>query len=120
MQRTRLPRLSGGLSGAAARAADLRFTPDEAAAYFNQVMGLDLSAREVATLVGRTARSAHYFVPGGPRRLTLLTRPNPAPCHPWGLDLEVVENPSCWNVLKVFVGERGLALNRPRTSPGGD
>ena len=51
---------------------------------------------------------------------------------PWGLafighsllvtnaDIQVVENPSRWNVLKVFVGERGLALNRPRTSPGGD
>ena len=36
------------------RAADLRFTPDEAAAYLNQVMGLDLTARDVAALEGRT------------------------------------------------------------------
>ena len=36
------------------RAADLRFTPDEAAAYLNGVMGLALAAREVAALEGRT------------------------------------------------------------------
>ena len=36
------------------RAADLRFTPAEAAAYLNEVMGLDLSARDVAALEGRT------------------------------------------------------------------
>ncbi|MGH2350655.1 MAG: LuxR C-terminal-related transcriptional regulator [Chloroflexota bacterium] len=36
------------------RAADLRFTPDEAAAYLNGVMGLDLAARDVAALEGRT------------------------------------------------------------------
>ena len=36
------------------RAADLRFTPDEAAAYLNDGMGLDLSARDVAALEGRT------------------------------------------------------------------
>ena len=36
------------------RAADLRFTPDEAAAYLNEVMGLDLAARDVAALEGRT------------------------------------------------------------------
>ena len=36
------------------RAADLRFTPDEAAAYLNEVMGLDLTARDVAALEGRT------------------------------------------------------------------
>jgi len=36
------------------RAADLRFTPDEAAAYLNQVMGLALTARDVAALEGRT------------------------------------------------------------------
>jgi hypothetical protein len=46
---------------------------------------------------------------------------------PWGLafvgqsllvtnaDIQPVESPSKWNVLKVFVGEEGLALNRPRT-----
>ena len=36
------------------RAADLRFTPDEAAAYLNESMGLDLAARDVAALEGRT------------------------------------------------------------------
>ena len=36
------------------RAADLRFTPDEAAAYLNGVMDLGLSTRDVATLEGRT------------------------------------------------------------------
>ena len=36
------------------RAADLRFTPDEAATYLNGVMGLALTARDVAALEGRT------------------------------------------------------------------
>lgn len=36
------------------RAGDLRFSPAEADAYFNGVMGLGLSADEVATLEGRT------------------------------------------------------------------
>jgi LuxR family maltose regulon positive regulatory protein len=36
------------------RAAELRFTPDEAAAYFSQMMGLNLTAREVAALEERT------------------------------------------------------------------
>lgn len=36
------------------RAADLRFTPAEAAEFLNQVMGLNLSADEVATLEART------------------------------------------------------------------
>ena len=36
------------------RAADLRFTPDEAAAYLNEVMGLELTAQDVAALEGRT------------------------------------------------------------------
>ena len=36
------------------RAADLRFTPTEAAAYLNEVMGLDLGADDVAALEGRT------------------------------------------------------------------
>ncbi|MCL4301814.1 MAG: helix-turn-helix transcriptional regulator [Anaerolineae bacterium] len=36
------------------RAADLRFTPGEAAAFLNGVMGLDLSAEEVASLESRT------------------------------------------------------------------
>jgi LuxR family maltose regulon positive regulatory protein len=36
------------------RAADLRFTPDEAAAYLNGAMGLDLTAHDVAALEGRT------------------------------------------------------------------
>jgi ATP/maltotriose-dependent transcriptional regulator MalT len=36
------------------RAADLRFTPDEAGAYLNRVMGLDLGAGDVAALEART------------------------------------------------------------------
>ncbi len=36
------------------RAADLRFTADEAAEYLNEVMGLDLTAEEVAALDRRT------------------------------------------------------------------
>ena len=36
------------------RAADLRFTLDEAAAYLNQMMGLDLTVQDVATLEDRT------------------------------------------------------------------
>ena len=36
------------------RGADLRFTPDEAAEFLRQVMGLDLSAEEVAALEART------------------------------------------------------------------
>src|SRR5689334_17954494 len=36
------------------RAADLRFTADEAAAYLNEMMGLRLTAPEVAALEGRT------------------------------------------------------------------
>ena len=36
------------------RAADLRFTPDEAAAFLTEVMGLDLSASDVAALETRT------------------------------------------------------------------
>ncbi len=36
------------------RAADLRFTPDEAAAFLNRVMGLNLSTEDVAVLESRT------------------------------------------------------------------
>jgi LuxR family maltose regulon positive regulatory protein len=36
------------------RAAELRFTPDEAAAYLNGMMNLQLTARDVAALEGRT------------------------------------------------------------------
>jgi LuxR family maltose regulon positive regulatory protein len=36
------------------RAADLRFTPDEAAAFLNDVMGLGLSTKDIATLDART------------------------------------------------------------------
>jgi hypothetical protein len=47
---------------------------------------------------------------------------------PWGLafmgqsllvtnaDIQPIESPARWKVLKVFVGERGLPLNRPRTT----
>ncbi|HEV2931714.1 MAG TPA: BTAD domain-containing putative transcriptional regulator, partial [Streptosporangiaceae bacterium] len=36
------------------RASELRFTPDEAAAYLNEMMGLQLTARDVAALEART------------------------------------------------------------------
>jgi LuxR family maltose regulon positive regulatory protein len=36
------------------RAADLRFTPSEAAEFLNQMMGLDLSAEDIAALEART------------------------------------------------------------------
>ena len=36
------------------RAADLRFTPAEAAGFLNQVMGLDLAAEDIAALEART------------------------------------------------------------------
>ena len=36
------------------RAADLRFTPEEVAAYLNDVSGLNLAANDIATLGGRT------------------------------------------------------------------
>jgi len=49
---------------------------------------------------------------------------------PWGLafsgksllvtngDLEPADNPDAWKIFKVYVGETGLPLNRPRTSGG--
>ena len=49
-----LARLRGRGELVELRAADLRFTPDEAAAYLNEVMGLDLSAPDIAALEGRT------------------------------------------------------------------
>ena len=49
-----LGRLRGRGELTEVRAADLRFTPDEAAAYLNEVMGLELAATDVAALEGRT------------------------------------------------------------------
>jgi LuxR family maltose regulon positive regulatory protein len=49
-----LARLRGRGELAEVRAADLRFTPGEAAAYLNGVMGLVLTAADVAALEGRT------------------------------------------------------------------
>ncbi len=49
-----LARLRGRGQLVELRAADLRFTPDEAASFLNQVMGLDLSADEIAALETRT------------------------------------------------------------------
>src|SRR5580693_7970662 len=49
-----LPRLRGHGELVEIRAADLRFTPDEAAAYLNEVMGLTLTADDVAALEART------------------------------------------------------------------
>jgi len=49
-----LARLRGRGQLTELRAADLRFTPDEAAAFLNDVMGLGLSAEEIAVLDART------------------------------------------------------------------
>jgi len=49
-----LPRLRARGELVEIRAADLRFTPDEAAEYLNQKMGLVLTAEEVSALEGRT------------------------------------------------------------------
>ena len=49
-----LARLRGRGELVEIRAADLRFTPDEAAAYLTGVMGLGLTAADVAALEGRT------------------------------------------------------------------
>jgi LuxR family maltose regulon positive regulatory protein len=49
-----LARLRGRGELVEIRAADLRFTPDEAAAYHNGAMGLTLTAQDVAALEGRT------------------------------------------------------------------
>jgi LuxR family maltose regulon positive regulatory protein len=49
-----LARLRGRGQLVEIRAADLRFTPTEAAAYLNEVMGLVLTAPDVAALEGRT------------------------------------------------------------------
>jgi LuxR family transcriptional regulator, maltose regulon positive regulatory protein len=49
-----LARLRGRGELAEIRAADLRFTPGEAAAYLNEVMGLVLTAADVTALEGRT------------------------------------------------------------------
>ena len=49
-----LARLRGRGELVEIRAADLRFTPDEALAYLNEVMDLNLTAQDVAALEGRT------------------------------------------------------------------
>ena len=49
-----LPRLRARGDLVEVRAADLRFTPHEAATYLNDVMGLGLTEQDVATLDGRT------------------------------------------------------------------
>jgi LuxR family maltose regulon positive regulatory protein len=49
-----LARLRGGGELVEVRAADLRFSPDEAAAYLNEAMDLDLTPSEVAALEART------------------------------------------------------------------
>ena len=49
-----LARLRGRGESTELRVSDLRFTPDEAAAFLNEAMGLDLSADNVAALETRT------------------------------------------------------------------
>src|SRR3712207_6751444 len=49
-----LPRLRARGEMTELRAADLRFTPEEAATFLNRVMGPELSAEDTAELEGRT------------------------------------------------------------------
>ncbi|MGZ6272817.1 MAG: LuxR C-terminal-related transcriptional regulator, partial [Candidatus Limnocylindrales bacterium] len=49
-----LARMRAGGQMTELRAADLRFTPDEAAAFLNEVMHLELSAEQIAALEART------------------------------------------------------------------
>ena len=49
-----LPRLRARGEMTELRAADLRFTPEEAATFLNRVMGLELSAEDTAELEGHT------------------------------------------------------------------
>jgi LuxR family transcriptional regulator, maltose regulon positive regulatory protein len=49
-----LARLRGRGELVEIRAADLRFTPDEAAAYLNEVMGLELATGDISALEART------------------------------------------------------------------
>jgi LuxR family maltose regulon positive regulatory protein len=61
------------------RAADLRFTAEEAATYLNDVVGLDLTAEDVATLERRTEGLDHRDPAGraldaGPQRHCRLPR----------------------------------------------
>jgi LuxR family maltose regulon positive regulatory protein len=44
------------------RAADLRFTSDEAAAYFSEVMALDLAAGDLAILEERSSKSGNAML----------------------------------------------------------
>ena len=74
-----LARLRGRGELVEIRAADLRFTPDEAAAYLNEVMGLDLGASDVAALEARTEgldrrAPAGGALDAGPRRRRRLHR----------------------------------------------
>jgi LuxR family maltose regulon positive regulatory protein len=47
------------------RVSDLRFTPDEAAAFLNQVMGLEISAADVAALEQADRRLDRRATTGG-------------------------------------------------------
>ncbi len=72
--RTRRCRCRGCAAAASSlelRAADLRFTPDEAEAFLNQVMGLDLEPAHVAALEARTEGWAAGL------QLAALVRPRP-------------------------------------------
>ena len=74
-----LARLRGRGELVEIRAADLRFTPEEAAAYLNEVMELELTARDVVALEGRTEGLDRCPATGGaldpgPRRCRRLHR----------------------------------------------
>ena len=77
------------------RAADLRFTPAEAAEFLNEVMGLDLSADDIAALESRTEgwiaglQLAATFLAGASRRHQL--HPSFTGSHHFVLDYLVEE-----------------------------
>jgi hypothetical protein len=76
------------------RAADLRFTPDEAAAYLNGTMGLDLTGADVAVWRdGRKAGSPRSSLP----RLSLQGDPTPprsSPNSPATTDTSLTTSPT--------------------------
>ena len=74
------------------RAADLRFTPSEAAEFLNQVMGLNLSAEDIAALETRT----EGWIAG--LQLAAISMQGHARCHQLHHDLSPAATISCWTI----------------------
>ena len=98
------------------RAADLRFTPAEAAAFLNEVMGLDLSAADIAALEART----EGWIAGlqlaalsmrGEQDVSGFIRPSPATT---GTSWTTWSKRSCSASPKAS----GTSCSRPRSSTG--